>query len=590
MLNKESLHNQLITRRAFLLSAGGAAGFSLLASRMFYMQIIKSDDYRLLSDQNRINPVMMHPLRGDIVDSKGRLLAGSSSSFYLMLDKSENKNYKDSLEYLYQILELPEEKRVLIKKRIAKYGLKAPLAIIEDISWNQACIIEENIANMPGVYVEIWQLRQYYYKDIFTHIIGYTGVLNEQEKRNLALSNIGNFHVGKNGLEKYYDSILRGSFGIKKMEVNATGHYIRELSNQDSVKGEAIELNIDASLQEYIFNLLPKTGASAVVMDVDNGRILAAASTPSFDPNKFVRKISSDDWKALNDNPYHPLLNRISQGTYPPGSIFKLITVLAALEYGIDPNMKVECARGASALGNGFYRCWNLHGHGTLDMKEAIQHSCNAYMYKLIKMIGGECVLDLAKKLGLGNITGIDLPSESCGFVPDADWKRRRFKSDWKIGDSLNIGIGQGALLVTTIQLARLGSIIASKGKLVTPRIVGQENISMIDIKREHFDFLHQAMFDVMNRAGGSAYSKRVLDENWSMSGKTGTAQVQAKRGVRDLNNVGFAGRNHALFLGFVPSHNPKYSIMVVVDHGGGGASSAAPIARDIVSKIRENS
>lgn len=588
MLDKEALHNHLITRRAFLLSIGGAGIFSLLASRMFYMQIIKSDDYRLLSDQNRINPVMIHPLRGDIFDSKDRLLAGSSAAFYLILDKSENKSYKNSLEFLYKIFKLSEDKKSAIKKRIVKYGLKTPLAIMDDITWNQACVAEENIANIPGIYVEIWQLRQYYYNDIFTHVLGYTGILNEKEKQNLAVNNIGNFNVGKNGIEKYYDSTLRGSFGIKKMEVNATGNYIRELSSQDSVKGESIKLNIDTSLQEYIYNILPKTGASAVVMNVHNGSILSAVSAPSFNPNKFVRKISNNDWKSLNDSIYHPLLNRISQGTYPPGSIFKLITVLAALDYGIDPNTKFECVSGASALGNGFYRCWKAHGHGVIDMKEAIQHSCNSYMYKLIKMIGGERVLDLAKKMGLGSVTGIDLPAESCGFVPNPDWKKRRFKSDWKIGDSLNISIGQGALLVTTIQLARLGATIASKGKIVTPRIVGQEEVRMLDIKQEYFDFLHEAMFDVMNKEGGSAYSRRIIDPNWYMSGKTGTAQVQAKRGARDLNHVGFSGRNHALFLGFVPSNSPKYSIIVVVDHGGGGSITAAPIARDIALKIKD--
>lgn len=586
MLNKESLHNHLITRRAFILGGCGGVAFSLLASRMFYMQIVKSDDYKLLSDNNRINPIIIHPLRGDIFDCKGRLLAGSSTAFYLILDKHQNKNYKESLELLYQILDLNEDERNIIKQRINKYGLKIPISIMDNIPWFRVALIEENIAHLPGLYVEVGQLRKYNYNDVFTHVIGYTGILNEEEKQEIALNNIGNFNVGKNGVEKYYDKILRGNFGIKKMEVNANGRYIRELSNQESEKGQPINLNIDASLQETIFNLLPKTGASAIVMDVHNGRILSAVSSPSFDPNKFVKKISPEDWKNLNNNPYHPLLNRISQGTYPPGSIFKLITVLAALEHGMDPNTKVDCAKGASALGNSFYRCWNLHGHGPLDMKEAIKHSCNAYMYKIIKTIGGEKVLELAKKLGFGNITGIDLPSESAGFVPSSDWKKRRFKKDWQIGDSLNIGIGQGALLVTTIQLARFGSIIASKGKLCTPSILGQRDVTQLDINQAHFDFLHEAMFDVINSAGGTAYNKRVLDPNWSFSGKTGTSQVQAKKGNQDLNNVKFSGRNHALFLGFTPSHNPKYSIMVVVDHGGSGASAAAPIARDITIEL----
>lgn len=586
MLDKGSLHNQLVTRRSFILGACGGGMLSLLGMRMFYMQAIKSDDYRILSDQNRISPIMIHPLRGNIFDCKRRLIAGNKTLFSVILDKNENKNYKTSLDILYKILNLNEAQQNIIQKKIHKQGLKAPLNIIDGISWQELTIVEENIYKIPGIYVEIRQVRDYKYNEVFAHIVGYTGILNEKEKRELGISNVGNFNLGKNGLEKYYEEKLRGNFGIKKMEVNASGSYVRELSTKDSEQGEELVINIDAQLQENIYRKLPNTGASAIVMDVNNGKILSAVSSPSFNPNDFCGGIRQDYWNKLNQSHYTPLLNRISQGTYPPGSVFKLITVLAALIEGIDPGMIVNCTAGTSALGKNHYRCWHTEGHGKLDMKGAIEHSCNSYMYKIVKMIGGEKILDLAKKLGFGSPTGIDLPSESSGFVPHEEWKKRRFKTDWTLGDSLNISIGQGALLATTAQLARLAGTIASKGKLCTPRIVGSGEIIDLDIDQKHFEFLQSAMYDVVNNEGGTAYSKRVLDPMWLMAGKTGTSQVQAKRGKTDLNNVSFAGRNHALFLGFAPADNPLYSVVVVVDHGGGGGSTAAPIARDIVIEL----
>lgn len=586
MLDKETLRNQLITRRAFLLAAGGTTMLSLLASRMFYLQVVKAQDYRMLSDQNRINPLMIHPMRGDIYDKNGKLIVGSRVSYNIMLDVKENNDYKKSLAVLYQILDLSEAQQNYIIKRIKKYGLKNPLAIMEDVSWQYLVKVEENLTSILGIYIEIGQLRDYHYKESFAHIIGYSGILNEKEKKELGLNNIGNFNVGKNGIEKWYEQTLRGNFGVKKMEVNASGYYVRELSNQASVKGDSITLNINADLQNYIYNLLPKTGGSAIVMNAQNGSIISAVSSPSFDPNKFTGGISHDYWKELNDNPYTPLLNRLSQGTYPPGSIFKLVTILAGLEDGIDPEMEVTCTGGASALGSNYYRCWYHTGHGNLNMKGAIEHSCNAYMYKIAKLVGGEKILALAQKLGFGKITGIDLPSESSGFVPSESWKKRRFKSDWSLGDSLNIAIGQGALLATTVQIARFGAIIANRGKILTPRIVGLEEPLQLDIKAEHFDILQEAMFNVVNNPGGTAYSKRVMDPNWLMCGKTGTSQVQGKKGNMDLNKASFFGRNHALFLGYAPAHDPKYAIVVVIDHGGGGGATAAPIARDIVLEL----
>lgn len=571
-----------------MLAAGSTSLLTLLSARMFYMQVVKSDEYRLMSDQNRINLVMLSPLRGDIIDCHGRTLAGNRSSFKVMLDVNASRDYKASLQRLFDILDMNEDEQERIMTRIKRASLRIPLAIIEDVSWKQLAEIEENIIDMDGIYIEVGQLRTYPYGADLSHVIGYNGILNEQEKRELGLNNIGNFNVGKSGIEKFYETNLRGNFGIKKMEVNAHGGYIREISKQASIKGEDLALNIDAELQVKISGMLPASGGSVVVIDLQNGKVISMVSGPGFDPNEFTGGVSHKYWKQMQEDQYKPLLNKVTQGLYPPGSVFKMFTVLAALEAGIDPTMKVHCAGGASALGGKHFRCWYKPGHGNVDMRAGLDHSCNAYMYHIAKTIGGEKILELARRCGLGVKAGIDMPIESSGFVPDAKWKKRRFKTDWTLADSLNIAIGQGSLLVTPLQLANLIAIIASGGKIFTPRLAGAGEAREIDIDPKHMEFLRDAMWHTVNSAGSTAYSSRVTIPGWEMAGKTGTAQVQDKKDDEDLSSsaVRWASRNHGLFVGYAPAHNPRYAISVIVDHGGGGAGAAAPIARDVVMEL----
>jgi len=588
MLSNDMMRNQLITRRAFIFAAGASTLLSTLAGRLFYMQVIKSGEYSTLSDQNRINLITLHPVRGAILDCNGKLLAHNRSAFNVMLDKHETDNYKNSLHNLFKILNSDNKTQELVFARIKKLGLQFPLMIMHDISWRDVALIEEDLANLSGIYVEMGQLRFYPYAQAAAHVIGYSGILNENEKLELGLHNIGYFNVGKTGMEKFYESDLRGTFGIKKMEVNAHGAHVRELSTQQSSPGDQILSNIDADLQTYVYKLLPSTGASAIVIRVDNGKVLVSASSKSFDPNQFTDGISYEHWDDINNDPYKPLINRVTQSNYPPGSIFKIITALAALENGLDPNIKVRCVGGVSALGNEYFRCWHKTGHGELDMHDAIQHSCNAYIYHIVKTIGGEKILNIARQLGFGTPTGIDLPSEASGFVPSKTWKLRRFSSNWTLADSLNISIGQGSLLVTPIQLATLSAIIANEGTAHTPKIVGLGDVKNTGIDKKHFQFLKRAMWNAVNTPGGTAYAQRILDPNWSMSGKTGTAQVQSKHGDIDLSSsdVGFWHRNHAIFIGFAPSDKPKYAFAVFVEHGGGGGGIAAPIAHDIVMEL----
>jgi penicillin-binding protein 2 len=589
MLSNETLRNQLVSRRAFLIGAGKVGLLSLLASRMFYMQLIKSDEYRTLSDKNRISLVIIPPIRGSILDVENRVLATNQKCFRLVLNKDTNKNYKKELSLISQILALSVETQKYIFKKVKKASWRTPVIILDQLNWQQISLVEEHKPVLSSIFVDMGYTRLYPGGSPLGHLTGYMGQINEQEKQELEVrSNISDFSIGKSGLEKYYEADLRGHFGYKQMEVNAFGKYFRELSKLESIPGNDLYLNIDASLQEKIQNYLNKKSCSAVVIDCHNGNVLALASTPVFDPNNFA-KLTQDYWANLINDPYKPLLYKAVQSSYPPGSAFKIITVLAALAAGI-PTTKIVNCRGIPVLGGNSFRCSRRAGHGPLDMFGAIKHSCNYYMYEIGRLIGPDAIISMAQKFGFGKSTMIDLPGEASGFVPSREWKESKLKSKWTIGDTLNLSIGQGFLLATPIQLARFGAAVANNGKLYTPRVAKNEaNFEKVDIKEEYLDILKEAMYQAVNTPGGTAYYSRILDEDKHLAGKTGTAQVQAKAHAGDdlsRASIAWERRNHAVFTGFGPYHNPRYAIAVFVDHGGDGGRAAAPIASKIMLEV----
>ncbi|WP_341793941.1 MULTISPECIES: penicillin-binding protein 2 [unclassified Rickettsia] len=593
MLNKKILHDQLVSRRAFLIGIGKLGLLSFLGVRMFYLQLIKSEEYKTLSDKNRINFVVIPPARGRIYDLEGNILATNQACFQLLIDRNSNVKYLDELALISQILNLSLEKQSYIKQKIKKSGRHTPLMILDQLDWQQVSLIEEQKQKLTSMFIDIGYSRFYPFSEVTCHLIGYTGRVNEQEKKEQELNiyNLSDFNIGKSGVEKYYEHKLRGEFGYKKVEVNAFGKQVREITNVASKSGIDIHLNIDAKLQKQIQPYLNQQGCSAIVMDTTNGNILILAASPVFESNNFS-KLSDDYWSSLTNDPYKPLINKTVQNCYPPGSVFKIITVLAALESGIKPDKTFFC-NGASVLGTNSFRCWNHHGHGTLDMLGAIKHSCNIYMYELSRIIGGDKILETARKFGFGSKTGIDLTSESSGFIPSKEWKKQKLKAPWTIGDTFNLAIGQGFTTVTPIQLARFITAIAG-GKLYTPQIVKndsefQPKFQQIDIDPQNIKIIQEGLYNTVNITGGTAYYNRILGENRQLAGKTGTSQVQAKASAKDdlsRESIAWERRNHGLFIGFAPYHNPKYSVTIFVDHGGGGSRAAAPIARKIMSDV----
>jgi penicillin-binding protein 2 len=587
MLDKKIAEKQLITRRTLIIGAGKIGLLFLLAGRMFYMQFIKKDEYKTLSDNNRIKMILISPTRGEIFDVNNKIIAKNITCFRLLLDKNGNPKFSAEIDLVTELLELDEGQKEEIQKRANRGGRRIPAILLDCLEWETVATIEERRADLRSLFIDTGFSRSYIHGNSSAHLIGYLGRPRSQEGETLKLVDEA-FRVGKNGVERYYEEKIRGEFGFKRIEVNARGQYIRELGKNSSIAGEDLHLNIDIELQQQIFQYLNPHGSSAIVMDCTNGAVLVCTSAPGFDPNQF-NKLSTKYWNSLIRDPYKPLIDKTISGQYPPGSIFKIITIIAALESGINPDNTINCT-GKSALGGNQFRCARRRGHGELNMINAIKHSCNSYIYGVARKIGADKIIEVAKRFGFGEETGIDLPGELSGFVPTPEWKKERFGTGWRLGDTFNLSIGQGFLLCTPIQLARLIAAIASDGKLFTPKIAkGDSTFTQLDLKQEHLGILKTALYHTMNSPGGTGYLSRVNYKSMLLAGKTGTAQVQAKKSASDnlsRDDIAWTSRNHAIFSGYAPASTPKYAISVYYDHGGGGGRAAAPIAKKIAQDV----
>jgi len=589
MLDKNTIKGQLISRRTFIIGVGKFAFLLLLIGRMFYMQFLKKNEYKTLSDQNRVRMIILLPSRGQIYDRHRKLMAKNNICFRLLLDKNISPSFGEELKDIIQLLELDTDQIKEVNNRVRRAGRRIPVLIMDYLDWHQVSIIEERKEILKSLFVDTGNIRFYKYAENTAHLLGYMGRIEKNEKNDLAFVE-ENFRTGKNGVEKFYEETLRGNFGYKQIEVNVHGKYVRELSESKPLAGTDLYLNIDAELQKNITPYLNSKGCSAIIMDCQDGSILVSTSTPSYNPNNF-NFLSNKYWSELIQNPHKPLINKTIHSLYPPGSIFKIITILAALEAGIKPSHTINCNGGPVLGGNGF-RCGKKTGHGFLNMYDAIKYSCNIYMFEIAKIIGPQKIINLAQKFGFGSNTGIDLPSELTGFVPTLEWKKKQFNSKWSLGDTFNLSIGQGFLLCTPIQLARFITAIATDGKLYIPKVAKSEReYIQLDLEKEHIAFVKEALYSTVNTLGGTGYAGRLNHSTLHMAGKTGTAQVVAKKNTNDdlsRSDIAWNRRNHAIFVGYAPSNNPKYTITIYYDHGGGGGKAAVPIAKAIIEQILE--
>ncbi|MDG1436674.1 MAG: penicillin-binding protein 2 [Rickettsiaceae bacterium] len=586
MLDKSTANKQIMTRRTFVIQAGSLGLLFVLASRMFYMQFIKKDDYKTLSDKNSIKMILIPPKRGEIFDVNNKIIAKNNSCFKLFLDKNGNPNFSLEIDLIIKILELDSDQIKEVQKRVRNGGVRVPAIIADYLDWKQISIIEERRSELKSVFIDAGFTRYYPMDTSMSHLLGYMG--RSREEANSPNTIDMNFKVGKTGIERYYETELKGEFNYKRIEVNAYGKYVRELAPSINTPGKNLYINIDSDLQKQTSSYLAPNGCSSIVMDCTNGNLLICNSMPTFDPNQFVH-LSAKYWNSLINNPYKPLIDKTIKSLYPPGSIFKIITALAALEEGIKPETKILCT-GKAVLGGNKFRCAKRSGHGYLNMVDAIKYSCNTYIYSIAQQIGPYKIIEVAKKFGLGKLTNIDLPGELAGFVPSPEWKKKKHNSKWQLGDTLNLSIGQGFLLTTPIQLTRMIAAIASDGKLFTPQIAQlPPSYTRIDIQQKNIDIIKTALYHAINSSGGTGYRSRINYNSIKMSGKTGTSQVRGKKNTDDnLNslNISWLNRNHAIFSGYAPSDKPKFAITVYYDHGGGGGTSAAPIAKKIMTDV----
>lgn len=591
-----------LTRRGLILLGGQASLMVVLGLRMRQLGVDQSEQFRLLAEENRINIRLIPPARGVIFDRQGVPLATNQPNYSVVMVREQADDPRAVLTRLATLIPLPPEEIERVLADMAKRSAFVPVTVATHLAWEHIAAVSANAPGLPGITPEVGLSRLYPKSADFAHIVGYVGPvsdydLSKTEDRDPLLQ-IPKFQIGKNGVEYKVEKPLRGSAGIKRIEVNAVGRVMREIDRTPGKAGTNIQLSLDHNLQSYAQDRLGDKSASAVVMDVRSGDLVAMASAPTFDPNKFVTGISVADYKGLNENKYRPLFNKSVSGAYPPGSTFKMVVALAALEAGvIDPGDQVYCP-GHLEMGGRRFHCWRRGGHGRVNLKESLKYSCDVFYYEVASKVGIEKISAMATKLGLGTRHDLPLRGITSGTAPTKAWKQSTKGKSWVIGDTLNAGIGQGFVLASPLQLALMGARIAS-GTRIEPRllnaidnqpepILGQEKL---DIDPAHLAAVRRGMFAVSNERRGTAYGSRIKTKGFEMAGKTGTSQVrfitkkERASGVIRNEDLPWERRDHALFVAFAPFDNPKYAISVIVEHGGGGSKVAAPIARDIMWK-----
>ena len=603
--------SKMFTRRAAVLGGFQAALVATLVGRMYYLQIVQSDRYSMLAEDNRINIQLLAPPRGRILDRFGQPLALNKQQFRVLVVPEQALRVGDTLDTLAKLVDLSEHERDRIKKEVGRKRGFVPITIKENLSWDEMARVQVNAPDLPGIIIDEGLTRLYPYGEAAAHLLGYVSSVNEDELNGDPLLQLPGFRIGKDGVEKVYDLQLRGKGGTSQVEVNAYGRAIRELERQEGEAGSDVVLTIDERIQEFAGKRLGEESASVAVMDVHTGDLIALVSNPSFDANAFSRGLTTDEWKQLSTNDYKPLINKVLSGQYAPGSTFKPVVALAALEHGvISPEQTIHC-NGRYNLGSYVKHCHKVHG--SVNMQRAISVSCDVYFYEVARRLGVDKIAAMANKFGLGAISGIGLPNEKPGLVPTEAWKKAARGERWAPGDNLNVGIGQGDVLATPIQLVTVAARIANGGVAVKPRLVrptvqgvtpAEEeaglNFESLGLPLAHLEIVRAGMYDVVNGPPGATTAAsggklRFTDperKEWKLAGKTGTAAVRGMNAAqreaqkRDPTSVPWHLRDNALFICYAPAHAPRYAIAVVVDHALGGGAFAAPIARDIMQEV----
>ena len=592
-----------ITRRSLFMGGCMAATMAVLGARMRFLGVDQADQYQLLAEENRINIQLIPPARGLILDRNGKLIAGNEQNYRVVITKEGAGDVQAVLNRLSHLIPMTRGDMNRITRELDRNSAFVPIPVADRLSWEDLSKIALNTPALPGVTPDVG-LSRVYPRDVdFAHVLGYVGPVSEKDLEGLEnpdpLLHIPKFQIGKIGVEKWMEDKLRGSAGDKKVEVNHVGRVMRELERTEGIAGADLRLTLDAEVQNFVQARLGVESAACVVMDVNSGDVIAAVSSPSFDPNLFVRGISSRDYSALTENDHRPLANKVVQGVYPPGSTFKMVTALAALDDGqITTDTTVRCP-GYLEFGGRKFHCWKKGGHGKVDLVTALGQSCDVFFYDVAQRVGIDKIALMGQRLGLGQRHDLPMSAISEGNLPNKAWKEQRYKQEWRIGDTINAAIGQGYVLASPLQLCVMASRLAT-GLMVEPRLVHEIGGKPVDrpdpkplgIDTSQLVVVREGMGQVVNSQKGTSFAARIVNDAMKMAGKSGTSQVrnisasERETGVVGNADLPWEQRDHALFVAFAPVEAPRYAVAVVVEHGGGGSSVAAPIARDALLRV----
>lgn len=571
--------------------------FLFIVGRLWYLQVFKGEEFRVLSENNRTRVQDLLPTRGLILDATGRILVDNYPAYDLGIVRENVRDAQELKLRLSRLLNMPLSRLDKAFKEARSTPSFKPALIRADLAWEELAALEVHRFELPGTLITIRPRRKYLNESLAAHAIGYLGEVNtaQLKKDEWEHKRVGDL-VGQCGVEQAWESALEGRRGYSREEVDAFGRVQRVIERMPATPGHNLHLTIIAQLQKAAEKALAGKAGAIVALEAQTGRVLAMASSPSFSQEDFVQGISPAKWRALVNHPLHPLENRVISGQYMPGSTFKIVSALAALEEGIvTPSTKITCT-GAYAFGNRLFRCWKAGGHGAVDLHRAIVESCDVYFYDIGKKIGIDTLAKYSRMLGLGEKTGLGVGSEKSGLVPTAEWKKRRTGEPWQQGENLSVIIGQGYNLATPLQMARMVAAVVNGGYLYKPFIARQvtdaegepietyepQLVRRLDIAPESLELVKQALAGVVSEPGGTGGRARVRGVR--VGGKTGTAQVVAQAGVQeDDEDIPYRLRDHAWFVAFAPVKDPVISVAVIVEHGGHGSSAAAPLAQKVL-------
>jgi penicillin-binding protein 2 len=612
-MQRENSRSKIFTRRALLLAGGQLALLGTLATRLYYLQVMQAGKFAVLADENRINLSLIAPPRGRILDRFGVPLATNDQNYRVVLVAEQAGDIEATLDAIHKLVSLSESDRRRVLRDIRRKHSFVPIVARANLTWDEVARIEVNVPELPGVMIEQGMTRHYPFGDNAAHVIGYVAPVAEKELTGDPLLELPDFRIGKSGIEKSHDLDLRGTAGTSEVEVNAFGRVVRELSREEGDTGKEIVLGLDMALQDLAARrCAAEQSAACVLLDAVTGEVLALVSSPGFDPVAFGAGLTPVMWRDLVANPRNPLSNKAVAGTYAPGSTFKPMVALAALESGvITPDTQFSCP-GHFSLGNTVWHCWRKGGHGTLNLRNAIKHSCDVFFYETARRLGIDRIAAMAKRFGFGGRLDFEIPGEAPGNIPTTQWNLGKYGTPWQLGETISAGIGQSKVAVTPLQLATMVARLVTN-RAVVPRMTRPSGIMTppglepspdppssfpsLGISPKDLRLVLEGMGAVVNEQGGTAYGARIREAGLEMGGKSGTSQVrhisQAERdhGMRKIKDVPWKERDHALFVAFAPAVAPRYVCAVVVEHGGesagGGSAVAAPICRDLLREAQ---